>query len=67
MRAGGQKLVKFCTRTHTHTTAAKLVVRLVKSEKPMHTLRQCLNVQYEVASPTRSQKQKYVELAMQDS
>ena len=32
--SGGQKLVKFCTRTdthphtHTHTTAAKLVVRL---------------------------------------
>ena len=24
---GGQKLVKFCTLTHTHTIAAKLVVR----------------------------------------
>ena len=33
MRALGQKLVKFCTllhtSTHTHTTAAKLVVRIV--------------------------------------
>ena len=30
MRACGQKLVKFCTHTmtHTHTTAAKLVVRV---------------------------------------
>ena len=32
MRACGQKLVKFCTLTHihayTHTTAAKLVVRM---------------------------------------
>ena len=30
IRACGQKLVKFCahTNTHTHTTAAKLVVRL---------------------------------------
>ena len=28
MRAWGQKLVKFCTLTHTHTTAAKLVVRM---------------------------------------
>ena len=32
MRACGQKLVKFCTlthiNTHTHTTAAKLVVRI---------------------------------------
>ena len=32
MRACGQKLVKFCTHTdtltHTHTTAAKLVVRI---------------------------------------
>ena len=28
MRACGQKLVKFCTLTHIHTTAAKLVVRI---------------------------------------
>ena len=28
MRACGQKLVKFCILTHTHTTAAKLLVRL---------------------------------------
>ena len=28
MRASGQKLVKFCTHPDTHTTAAKLVVRL---------------------------------------
>ena len=28
IRACGQKLVKFCTLTHIHTTAAKLVVRL---------------------------------------
>ena len=28
MRACGQKLVKFCTLTHIHTTAAKLVVRM---------------------------------------
>ena len=30
MRACGQKLVKFCRNTHTdtHTTAAKLVVRI---------------------------------------
>ena len=28
MRACGQKLVKFCTHTDTHTTAAKLVVRV---------------------------------------
>ena len=27
MRALGQKLVKLCTHTDTHTTAAKLVVR----------------------------------------
>ena len=31
MRACGQKFVNFCTPTdtHTHTTAAKLVVRIV--------------------------------------
>ena len=28
MRASGQKLVKFCTLTHTLTHAAKLVVRI---------------------------------------
>ena len=28
MRASGQKLVKFCTLTHTLTHAAKLVVRM---------------------------------------
>ena len=28
MRAYGQKLVKFCTLTHTLTHAAKLVVRM---------------------------------------
>ena len=28
MRACGQKLVKFCTLTHIHATAAKLVVRM---------------------------------------
>ena len=28
MRATGQKLVKFCTLTHTLTHAAKLVVRM---------------------------------------
>ena len=28
MRACGQKLVKFCTHTDTHTHAAKLVVRI---------------------------------------
>ena len=28
IRACGQKLVKFCTLTHIHTTAAKLVVRM---------------------------------------
>ena len=28
MRASGQKLVKFCTVTHTLTHAAKLVVRI---------------------------------------
>ena len=28
IRACGQKLVKFCAHTHTHTTAAKLVVRI---------------------------------------
>ena len=28
MRACGQKLVKFCTLTHTHTTTAKLEVRV---------------------------------------
>ena len=28
MRASGQKLVKFCTHTDTHTHAAKLVVRI---------------------------------------
>ena len=27
MKANGHKLVKFCTLTHTRTTAAKLVVR----------------------------------------
>ena len=33
IRALGQKFVKFCAHTHkhTHTTAAKLVVRIVKS------------------------------------
>ena len=30
MKACGQKLVTFCTLTHTHTTAAKLVVRMVE-------------------------------------
>ena len=29
IRACGQKLVKFCTLTHIHTTAAKLVVRVI--------------------------------------
>ena len=29
MRACGQKLVKFCTLTHTLTHAAKLVVRVI--------------------------------------
>ena len=28
IRALGQKLVKFCAHTNTHTTAAKLVVRM---------------------------------------
>ena len=28
MRAYGQKLIKFCTHTDTHTHAAKLVVRI---------------------------------------
>ena len=33
MRACGQKLVEFCTLTHihTHTTAAKLVVRVTQT------------------------------------
>ena len=31
MTACGQKLVKFCTLTHIHTTAAKLVVRISQS------------------------------------
>ena len=43
------------------------IVVMVKSEKPMYTLRQCLNVQCEVASPNRSHKHKYVELALRDS
>ena len=30
---------------------------MVKSEKPVYKLRQCLNVQCEVASPNRSHKQ----------
>ena len=29
MRAYGQKLVKFCKHTHTHTHVAKLVVEMV--------------------------------------
>ena len=29
IRACGQKCVKFCAQTHTHTTAAKLVVRIL--------------------------------------
>ena len=29
MRAYGQKLVKFCTHTHTQTDASKLVVEIV--------------------------------------
>ena len=33
MRACGQKLVKFCTLTHIHTTAAKLVVRIWHADK----------------------------------
>ena len=30
IRACGQKLVKFCTLTHIHTTAAKLVERIIQ-------------------------------------
>ena len=30
IRACGQKFVKFCTLTHIHTTAAKLVVRMIR-------------------------------------
>ena len=30
MRECGQKFVKFCTLTHIHTTAAKLVVRITR-------------------------------------
>ena len=33
MRACGKKLVKFCTLTHIHTTAAKLVVRVFAGGK----------------------------------
>ena len=29
MKAYGQKFVKFCTLTHTHTHAAKLVVEMI--------------------------------------
>ena len=35
MRACGQKFVKFCTLTHTHTTAAKLVVRIEEGLSPI--------------------------------
>ena len=42
MRAWGQKLVKFCTHTltdtHTHTTAAKLVVRMESLEILCHVI-----------------------------
>ena len=39
MRACGQKLVKFCTLTHIHTTAAKLVVRiLILLSYPLHNI-----------------------------
>ena len=31
MRAYGQKFVKFCTHTHTHARAAKLVVEISPS------------------------------------
>ena len=43
------------------------IVVMVKRETPVHTLRQCLNVQCEVASPNRSHKYEFVELALQDS
>ena len=36
MRACGQKLVKFCTLTHIHTTAAKLVVRMSLLHPSIH-------------------------------
>ena len=39
MRAYGQKLVKFCTLTHTHTTAAKLVVRILLFKRHLHVWR----------------------------
>ena len=32
MKACGQKLVKCCTLTHIHTTAAKLVVRILLAD-----------------------------------
>ena len=40
---------------------------MVKRETPVHTLRQCLNVQCEVASPNRSHKHEFVELELHDS
>ena len=43
------------------------IVVMVKRETPVHTLRQCLNVQCEVASPNISHKHEFVELALQDS
>ena len=43
------------------------IVVMVKSEKPVYKLRQCLNVQCEVASPNRSHKHEYVELTLHDS
>ena len=43
------------------------IVVMIKSEKPVHTLRQCLNVQCEVASSNRMHKHEFVVLARQDS
>ena len=34
IRALGQKLVNFCAHTNTHTTAAKLVVRIMAYANP---------------------------------
>ena len=40
---------------------------MVKSAKPVHTLRQCLNVQCEVASSNRLHTLEYGKLPLQDS
>ena len=53
MRAGGQKLVKFCTHTDTHTHAAKLVVRIVFCKSYFSQLLSWINISRGVTGELR--------------